>query len=115
MSTYAFVAPIRPGKLEDWKAFTKQLAGEKKAEYVASRKRAGLTRETAYHQKSPMGDLVVVVMDSPGDTAAAIGRLFQSKDPFDLWFAKRVEEIHGITGADMAKMPVNSVHLDWHA
>ncbi len=115
MGTYAFAVPIRPGKVDEWKSFAKQLGNEKKAGYVASRKRAGITRESAFHQHTPMGDFVVVVIDSPGDAAAALGRMLEGKDPFDQWFAKRVQEIHGITAADMANMPPNTLGVDWHA
>lgn len=115
MTTYAFVAPIVPGKLEDWKAFTREFSGERKTEYAASRKRAGITRETAFHQKTPNGDVAVIVIESSTDAAAALAKLFRSTDPFDRWFAERVQQIHGISGDELARMTPNMQHYEWRA
>ncbi len=105
--------PIKPGKLEEWKSLTQQVTGEKKTDYIVSRKRAGISRESAFHQKTPMGDFVVVVVEPSRDGGAALGKIFERKDTFDQWFARRAEEIHGVTSADMARMPPNTLHLDW--
>jgi hypothetical protein len=115
MGTYAFAAMILPGKTEEFKAFAKQLVGEKKVEHAASRKRAGITRELVFHQKTPMGDLAVVVMESPGDASAGMNKIFDSKDPFDRWFIQRIGELHGITREQMAGGASSSLILDWRA
>jgi L-rhamnose mutarotase len=113
MGTYAFAAPILPGKTEEFKSFAKQMFGEKKADYAASRKRAGITREALFLQPSPMGDFVVVIMESHGDPAAAMNKMLDSKDPFDRWFFQRIGEIHGITREAMASGSPNSLIFDW--
>lgn len=113
MGTYAFVAPLVPGKVEEWKAFTKELSGARKGEYEASRKFAGITRETVFHQKTPMGDFVVVVIEAPGDASAALRKIFDVSQPFNRWFASRVQELHGITAEQMATMAPNSLQYEW--
>ncbi|MGC2034503.1 MAG: hypothetical protein WA761_03535 [Thermoplasmata archaeon] len=115
MATYAFAAPIIPGKVDEWKAFDKQLAGEKRSDYAASCKRAGLTRVAAFLQRSPNGDLAVIVVESPGDPAQALRKFLEGTEPFDRWFAERIEAIYGVSAAAMAKMPPNAQDLDWRA
>lgn len=115
MGTYAFVAPIVPGKVEEWKAFTKELAGAKKAEYEASRKYAGIVRETVFHQKTPMGDFVVVVLEAQGDGGVALQKLFDLNQPFNRWFAGKVQELHGMTAEQFSSMTPNTLQYNWHA
>jgi hypothetical protein len=115
MGTYAFAAPILPGKTEEFKAFAKQMVGEKKVEHAASRKRAGITREMVFLQKTPLGDFAVVVMESPGDASRAMDKIFASQDPFDRWFLQRIGEIHGVTRERMASGTPNSLVLEWRA
>ena len=115
MATYAFAAPIIPGKVDEWKAFDKQLVGEKRSDYAASCKRAGLTRVAAFLQRSPNGDLAVIVVESPGDPAQALRKFLEGTEPFDRWFATRIEAIYGVSATTMAKMPPNVQDLDWRA
>ena len=53
MGPYAFVAPFKPGKLEGWKSLTKQLMGEKKTDYVASRKRVESPGKRPFTKERP--------------------------------------------------------------
>lgn len=115
MPMYAFIAPIQPGKTEEFRAFAKQLQTEKKAEYAASRKRVGVMRESLFHQKTPMGDFAVVVWETSGNPEAAFGKIFESQDPFDQWFVKRIGEIHGVTQENMTNQPMNELVMDWKA
>ena len=61
MQTIAFAAPMLPGKTEtDREAMASCTNGERKAEHEASRRRAGITRESVWIQSTPNGDLAVV-------------------------------------------------------
>ncbi len=93
MALYAFVAPIEPGKLEEWKRFAKELEGPRKAEFEASRNELGV-RERAFLQSLPHGDFVIVTWEGrdPRSTMKKLGRM---KGPFADWFAEKVREIHG--------------------
>jgi hypothetical protein len=106
MTTYAFMAPILPGKMEDYKRFNAELKGPKKKEHEASRERAGVSRELEFLQRTPMGDMVVIVLEA-ADPAKAMESLMTSKDPFDLWFFSKVKEIHGFDVTQ--EMPMNEL------
>jgi hypothetical protein len=113
MSLYAFVAPIEPGKTEEFRQFAKDLGGSRKTDYEASRKEAGFQRETIFLQKTEKGEMVVIVQEAENQ-AKALASLRAMKDPFNQWFFQRLKEIHGL---DMvtADVPMNEVLLDYRA
>ena len=90
-----------PGKLEVWQQFNKELDGARHSDYVASRKRHGITRELVWHQQTPMGDFAVVWVQGPG-ADKMMPAMGASTDPFDIWFREKVNEMHGI---DMTQPP----------
>jgi len=109
MAAFAFVAPIVPGKEEvDAKAFEQATAGEDRDAYVASRRAAGVTREAVWHQKTPDGATVAIVLIEADDPAAAFGRMATSDDQFDRRFRAVVLEVHGF---DLATAPPPDVRL----
>ncbi len=62
MPSIAFAAALLPGKTEvDRAALASVANGERRAEHEASRKRAGITRESVWLQSTPNGDIAVVV------------------------------------------------------
>jgi hypothetical protein len=111
MTLYAFVAPIKPGKTEEFRQFVSDLGGSKKTEYEASRKEAGFTREDIFLQKTPMGDMVVVVQEASTEQGA-LDSLRSMKDPFNVWFFQKMQDIHGmeILGPET---PKNELLLDY--
>ena len=102
MASYAFTAPVLPGKLEQWKKYIVELKGARAKDLKASRKRAGVKTERVWLQKTPMGDFAVVYLE-----AKDIGKVFQtfmtSTDPFDVWFRKEV--LQAVHGMDPSKPP----------
>ena len=109
MAMYSFAAPIVPGKTEAWKEFAKEMSGPRRKEWQASRHRAGLKAETAWLQHTPHGDLVVVTLEGD-DVPKALQSWAGSKDPFDLWFNQKVQEIHGMSAEQISKLPANEIH-----
>ncbi len=101
MGEVAFAAPILPGKLDTWKQFNAEIDGARHDEYVASRKRHGITRERVWRQETPMGDFAVVHVQGPG-AENMMPQMGASTDPFDIWFRDSVKDIHGI---DMTQPP----------
>lgn len=95
MGKVAFAAPVLEGKLDTWKKFNAELDGARHDDYVASRKRVGVTSERVWHQQTPMGDLAIVYVDGPG-AESMMPQMAASQDPFDLWFKDQIKEIHGI-------------------
>src|SRR4051794_40242758 len=114
MASLASAFPILPGKLEQWKHFSQEMAGPRHNAYEASRKRLGITREVAYLQQTPQGDLAVVYME-----AANISRVFEgfasSQEPFDVWFREQVKQIHNLDFSQPLPGPLPEAIIDWRA
>ena len=114
MPAIGFAAPILPGKTETDRANIESVApgGERHADFVASRGRAGITREATWIQSTPMGDLAIVLIESD-DPEAAMKTLATSDAPFDEWFRDTVQDVHGIDLA--AGFPPPDLVLDYRA
>jgi len=109
MPAFAFVAPIVPGKEElDAQSIERATAGDDRDAYAASRKTAGVTRETIWHQKTPDGTTLAIVVIEADDVAAAFGHFATSDDDFDRRFREMVQEVHGF---DLASAPPPDVRL----
>jgi hypothetical protein len=96
MATYAFMSPVRPGKLQTWMHYVREMKTTYKADMAASREKLGLTREEVWLQQAPDTAYAVVYWEAPD-----IGRVYQtlmtSDDPFDKWFRDRILiEVHGM-------------------
>jgi hypothetical protein len=100
MASMAFALPLTPGKTEEWRRWSEELAGPRRAEYEASRRRLGVTVERAYLQHTPQGDLNVVYLESE-DLGRAFQELAASQDPFDVWFRQRARDL--FSGLDLAQ------------
>lgn len=96
MECISFFVPILPGKLEAWKAFTKEGAGPRLEEHIRSRKRLGITREVAALVQTPQGDFTSVFIEAE-DLAKVFHAIATSDDPYDVWFRESTAEIHGLT------------------
>jgi hypothetical protein len=100
MPSIAFVAPLLPGKSDTDSANMASCDhGDRQADHVASRGRAGITREAVWLQPTPMGEVAVVYMEAD-DLEAAFKALGASEHPFDRWFRDRVRDVHGINLED---------------
>ena len=109
MAAFAFVAPIVPGKEEiDANAIEQATSGEHRDAYIASRRAAGVTREAVWHQKTPDGTTLAIVLIEADDPAAAFGHLATSDDEFDRGFRAMIKEVHGF---DLATAPPADVRL----
>jgi hypothetical protein len=111
MSLYAFTAPIQPGKTEEFRQFVADLGGSRKKDYETARENAGFHRETIFLQKTPAGEMVVVVQEAE-NSQTAWDSLRDMKDPFNVWFFQRMKDLHGtdVVGSDV---PVNELLLDY--
>ncbi|MHB1004646.1 MAG: hypothetical protein ACYC3S_03265 [Chloroflexota bacterium] len=89
----AFALPILPGKSEQFRNFTAELNGARRAEFVASRERLGL-RQRVFHQSTPMADMTIVTL--VGADPTAIRQWFAAGDALSQWVARNVMEIQGV-------------------
>jgi len=94
MALNAVVFPILPGKMDEWRAFIGELNGARRAEFAASRERAG-AHERTFLQTTPMGDVVIVTLEAD-DPGRSFGQIVSATDPFTLWFLEQVKSIHGV-------------------
>jgi len=95
------VLPILPGKTEEARAFQRELDTDRKADYARSEQVIGITKEHWFIASLPTGDQLVAYMESE-DFNRALGMFVQSRDEFDLWFKRRLNEV---TGVDLNNPP----------
>jgi hypothetical protein len=94
MAAIAFSAPILPGKSERYRKFAHEVE-RRRSEYEASRKRLGITKEMAWIQATPQGDVAVVYFEA-ADPERAMQGLATSQDAFDVWFRAYTLDVHGL-------------------
>jgi hypothetical protein len=94
MPLMAVAFPILPGKTAEWRAWMDEINGPRRAEFVESRRRAGV-HERTFLQPTPMGDLVIVTLEGD-DPGHAFGQMVNAGDAFTTWFAERAKAIHGV-------------------
>lgn len=114
MASLAMAFPILPGKTEQWKHFVQEMAGPRRSEYEASRKRVGLTREVTSLQHTPQGDMLILYNEAQ-DIQRAFEVMAMSQEPFDVWFREQVKEIHGADFSQPMPGPLPETFLDWRA
>lgn len=113
MPLFAYVGQVRPNKTTEFRQFIADLNGPRKKEYEASRKNAGFRQEAMFLQKTPQGDMVVLVQDAESEEAA-LTALRGMTDSFHTWYFQRLKDIHGIDLQGPAT-PQNEVLLDYRA
>jgi hypothetical protein len=108
MPMMAVAFPILPGKTAEWRAFMEEINGPRRAEFLESRRRAGV-RERTYLQPTPMGDLVIVTLEGD-DPGRSFGQMTGAGDAFTAWFIERASAVHGVdVSAPMPGSPSEQV------
>jgi hypothetical protein len=97
MDSIGLVLPVLPGKTEALRNFFKVVKKEKWNEFGKSQKRSGTDKERDFLLSTPMGDMVIVYLESK-DMNKTFGEFAASKDPFDVWFKG---ELKNLTGVDL--------------
>jgi len=98
MSGIVMSNPIAPGKVEAWRRFCQELAGARRQNYEASRRRLGITRERMALVETPSGSAAVTTMDAR-ELGQALGQIMTSDLPFDRWYRERIQELQGVNQA----------------
>jgi hypothetical protein len=88
----AFCAPVRPGREDAGRAFSKEAFEIRWREHQASRQALGLVQETVVLNHTPMGDLICVYLEGD-DPVEANRRFAESKGEYDTWFKDQCKEI----------------------
>ena len=88
--------PVKPGATAEQVDSVSAMFRSRPEEYRESRRRTGVSLERAYHQPTPMGDFVVVYLETEGSAAEAMGKGAASELSIDQDFVRLVNEVHGI-------------------
>ncbi len=116
MAVLQFVAPILPGKFDQWKEFhdTMVNGGKNEAAFKDQMRRYGIKRQYVSLQKTPMGDFVVLFFegDQPGAMMMGLG---SSDNEFDKMFAGQIKDIHGIDVNVPPPGPISELVLEYNA
>jgi hypothetical protein len=99
LAEVAIAIPIAPGKTQAWRDALADLLGPRYQEYDASRRRYGLTSQTTFLQRTPMGDLALIHMTGP-DVRATFHAMSTSQDSWDVRWRDLTMNLHGM---DFAK------------
>jgi hypothetical protein len=92
--------PIVPGKLDQWRAVMRDLAGPRRAEWQAQRRQLQM-RERIFLQHTPNGALAIVVLEGR-DLPSAMHAIGTANDEFSRWLRQQVLETEGL---DLAAPP----------
>jgi hypothetical protein len=112
MPTYAFAAPILPGKLPVLKETVNLMSGDRRSEAEAIRREAGLDREQVFVHHTPMGEFAIVVWDT-ADFQKVLKTLSEATGEFARWFQSQLLEVHGFDVTDLANVPEVTLAGEW--
>jgi hypothetical protein len=100
MDPVCLVMPILPGKTDD-ACVTARAGWTEEGEFDQSERRIGISKELWYLATLPGGDQLVGYLEA-NNFGQAVGQFSASRDPFDLWFKKRMADV---TGVDFNSIP----------
>lgn len=103
-----------PGKTETFKRFREEVLGNRRSDYEASRRRLGMTKEAAWLQQTPQGDMAIVSFEAANPQQVFQG-LATSQEPFDVWFRQYTMEVHGLDLTQPMPGPLPEQTFAWQA
>jgi len=103
MDHVALVVPILPGKVDQMRAFYREVEGARRGAYEESERRLEITKEVAFLAQTEAGELAVIYIEA-ADFENAFGQFVASQGEFDLWFKDQVREISGLDLNDPPEM-----------
>jgi hypothetical protein len=109
----AMTTAIPPEKLPSWKAAVAEMAGPRRAEFAAARRRQGVSRQGVWLQQGPDGPREIMVMETD-DPARAFELMATSPEPFDVWLRGLLLDTYKLDLAEPAGPPPEQI-LDWSA
>ena len=106
MASLASAFPVLPGKEEALKRFTQEMAGPRRSDYQASRRRLGITIERSYLQHTPQGDQAIIYLEGD-DLQRTFQHLRTAQDPFSVWVRQRTKDL--FDGVDLTQTEPRSL------
>lgn len=104
MQTLVYINPLKPGKLKEYKAFTAEITGPGKKEYVDLLKRYGLKTAKVYYHKLGGKEFVIVIHDAEKGAKERVANFSSSKHPYDQWFLEQLTKLHDLEGDSLAEL-----------
>ncbi len=95
MAGIVLTFPILASKVESWRRFCQELSASQQQMYLSSRHRLGITHERMELVENAYGAMAVTTLEAP-DVAQALGQIIISHFPFDVWYRKLLQELHGV-------------------
>lgn len=114
MASLGMTLPLLSGKTEAWKHWVQEMGGARLDEYQASRRKLGITREAAFLQQTPQGDMAVLYIEAD-DIIHALQGLAISQDPFDVLFRQQTLDLFGFDLTQPPPGPPPETVFDWRA
>lgn len=115
MASFALTLPVLPGKTSQLKRFLEEVLGPRREKHEASRRSfggSGLTKELAWLQQTPQGEVVIVYFEGE-DPMRWFQEWITSQDPHDRWFLQEVKSITGIDFHSPQAGPLPELIFDW--
>ncbi len=114
MHTIAFSIPILAGKTEAFRAAQRRFVVDRRTEFEASRRRLGVTAERGFFQRTPNGDLAIVVFDVI-DPARMLAGTASSTEPLDADFRRYLLDVFGLDLTQAPAVQLSEQVFDWYA
>ena len=95
MESQALAFPLRAGKTEEWRAWTRELVGLRRSEYEDFSRRVGLGTQRAYLQHTPYGDQAIIYLEGE-DLQRTFQLLRTVQDPFAVLVRQRIQDLFGV-------------------
>src|SRR5438445_798554 len=95
LTEVALAIPIRGGQTAAWQGAIVELTGPRYSEYESSRRRMGVTSQTTFLQKTPMGDFALIHLTGP-DVHKTFHIMSESQDPWDVRWRQMTQSLHGV-------------------
>ncbi len=93
--------PLKPGMTDRARTFMRRLDTDRRAEFDASERRIGISKEIWFLAPLAAGEQLIGYMEA-ADFGAAMSGFVASRDSFDQWFKA---EMLAMTGVDLNNLP----------
>lgn len=114
MPVIAFSIPILAGKTEAFRAAHRHFVVDRRTEFEASRRRLGVRAERGFLQRTPNGDLAIVVFDAIDPARMLLGTA-SSTEPLDVDFRRYLLDVFGLDLTQSPTVEPSEQIFDWYA